>query len=339
MSDPSTDPIQFITNDSNEIEFKTVENYKHEDKVGTKLTAQFRYGNKYGDETFFSTYWKPGEGAQIGQGSVNALVFICHGYCEYIGEAYEELGKQLSLQLGKGCLVFGHDHIGHGRTTVGDRALVNEMDEFVDPIIAHVEAVQKWSNCGEGNLPVFLVGHSMGGLISLFTLFKKQSLFQGFIGIGPLVMIDPDMATPSKKFLAKQMQSYFPKFSLPSFIDAIDIEQITRDKEVVEKIRKDKLRYHGGTKARLGWVLLQSCEIAQNNLSNLTLPLLVLQGEKDKLVVPAGAKMIHDNSSSTDKEYKEYPDAMHQLLVELEDVKSDAHTRILDWMNNRLNKN
>ena len=77
----------------------------------------------------------------------------------------------------------------------------------------------------------------------------------------------------------------------------------------------------------------------QNNLSNLTLPLLVLQGEKDKLVVPAGAKMIHDNSASTDKEYKEYPNAMHQLLVELEDVRSDVHTKILEWMKNRLIKN
>ena len=146
------------------------------------------------------------------------------------------------------------------------------------------------------------------------------------------------MATPSKKFLAKQMQSIFPKFSLPSFIDGIDITQITRDKEVVENIRKDKLRYHGGTKARLGWVLLEGCEIAQNNLSNLTLPLLVLQGGKDKLVVPAGAKMICDNASSTDKEYKEYPDAMHQLLVELEDVRSDTNNKILEWMNQRLNK-
>ena len=165
------------------------------------------------------------------------------------------------------------------------------------------------------------------------------SLFQGFVGIGPLVIIDPDMATPSKKFLAKQVQSYFPKFALPSFIDCIDINQITRDKSVVENIRNDKLRYHGGTKARLGWVLLQSCEIAQNNLSNLTLPLLVLQGEKDKLVVPAGAKMIHDNAASTDKEYKEYPNAMHQLLVELEDVRSDVHSKILEWMDNRLTKN
>ena len=178
MSDTSDDSLEFITSDSNNVAFKVVENYNLEDKVGTKLNAQFRYGKKYGDQTFFSTYWKPGEGEKISEGSIKALIFICHGYCEYIGESYEELGRQLSLQLGEGSLVFGHDHIGHGRTTVGDRALVNEMDEFVDPIIAHVKAVQSWANCGAGQLPVFLVGHSMGGLISLFTLFKDQNLFQ-----------------------------------------------------------------------------------------------------------------------------------------------------------------
>ena len=150
-------------------------------------------------------------------------------------------------------------------------------------------------------------------------------------------MIDPSMATPSKKFLAKHIQCYFPGFALPSFVDSIDINLITRDKAVVENIRKDKLRYHGGTKARLGWLLLQSCEIAQNNMSNLTVPLMILQGEKDKLVVPAGAKMIYENASSTDKEYKEYPEAFHQLLVEFEDVKSDAQNKMLEWMNQRLN--
>ena len=150
-------------------------------------------------------------------------------------------------------------------------------------------------------------------------------------------MVDPDMATPSKKFLAKHIQNYLPGFALPACVDSIDINQITRNKEVVENISKDKLRWHGGTKARLGWILIQSCEIAQNNLSNLTIPLLVLQGEKDKLVVPAGSKMIYENASSADKEYKEYPGAMHQLLVELEDVKSDVEKKILEWMNQHIN--
>ena len=136
--------------------------------------------------------------------------------------------------------------------------------------------------------------------------------------------------------MAKHIQNIFPGFALPSFIDCIDVNQITRDKEFVEKAKHDPLRWHGGSKARTGWLLLETCEMAQNNLSNITIPLLVLQGEKDRLVVPAGAKMMYENASSSDKEYKEYPDALHQLLVEYEDVKSDAHSKTLDWMNRRL---
>ena len=178
MSGESGDSICFVQNESNNIAFQVVEDYKKDDKTGTKLTAQFRFGEKYGDETFFATYWKPGQGEEIVTDDVHALVFISHGYAEYLGDSYEEVAKQLSIQLGGGSLVFGHDHVGHGRTTAGDRAFLNDMDEFVDPIIAHIEAIQNWKNCGSGKLPVFLVGHSMGGLISLFTLFKKQSLFQ-----------------------------------------------------------------------------------------------------------------------------------------------------------------
>ena len=178
MSEESGDGICFLQNESNKIAFQVVEDYKKYDKTGTKLTSQFRFGVKYGNETFFATYWKPGQGEEIVAGDVHALVFITHGYAEYLGDTYDAVAKQWSIQLGGGSLVFGHDHVGHGRTTAGERAFVDEMDEFVDPIIAHIEAVQNWIACGGENLPVFLVGHSMGGLISIFTLFKKQNLFQ-----------------------------------------------------------------------------------------------------------------------------------------------------------------
>ena len=332
------DVINFVNHPrSSNIKFEIVESYQKGDKVFTKLTAQFRFRQAYGHETFFATYWKPGKGHLIAKGSINALVFICHGYAEYLGEAYDEVAKLWSCQLGGGCLVFGHDHVGHGRTTVGDRALVNDMYELVDPIIAHVESIQKWKNCGDGSLPVFLVGHSMGGLISLFTLLKKQSLFRGFIGICPLVVVGPDRATPTNKFLAKHIQTYFPGFTLPSFMDRNDDNLITRNKEYVEKLKKDTLRWHGGPKARMGWLLLQSCEVAQNNMPDITVPLLVLQGENDKLVDPMGAKILYENASSKDKEYKGYPEAFHQLFVELEDVKSDVHKKTLEWMEHRLN--
>ena len=179
MSAQCIDVINFVKNPGlSDINFEVIETYKQGNKSFSKLSARFQFGQRYGDKTFFATYWKPGEGLDIAEASINALVFISHGYAEYVGEAYDQVAKLWSSQLGGGCLVFGHDHVGHGRTTAGDRVLVTEMDEFVDPIVAHVEAVQKWKNCGDGKLPVFLVGHSMGGLISLCTLFKRQSLFK-----------------------------------------------------------------------------------------------------------------------------------------------------------------
>jgi alpha-beta hydrolase superfamily lysophospholipase len=53
---------------------------------------------------------------------------------------------------------------------------VESMDDYVDPIIGHVEAVKKWPIML--NKPVFLLGHSMGGLIAMFTVFKKENLFK-----------------------------------------------------------------------------------------------------------------------------------------------------------------
>ena len=183
---------------------------------------------------------------------------------------------------------------------------------------------------------MFLVGHSMGGLISLLALLERQNLFHGFIGVSPLVIIGPDRATPTNKFLAKHVQRYFPSLTLPSYMDDNNDNHITRNKIFVENIRKDLLRWHRGPKARTGWLLIQTCEAVQNEMKNITLPLLLLQGGNDKLVDPLGAKIIYENCSSSDKEYKVYTEAFHNLFIELDDVKQDVHEESLKWMNQRL---
>jgi alpha-beta hydrolase superfamily lysophospholipase len=78
------------------------------------------------------------------------------------------------------------------------------MNDYVDPVLAHVEAVRQWPDFKDK--PIFILGHSMGGLITLFTLFKNEDLFKGAILMGPLLEVDPEMATPVKKFLAKIFQ-------------------------------------------------------------------------------------------------------------------------------------
>ena len=126
------------------------------------------------------------------------------------------------------------------------------------------------------------------------------------------------------RFVSKVLQGVLPYFSLKK----MEHELVTRDAEVVAKRKEDTLLWHGGFRARHSYVLMEACDYAQNNLPNVSLPLLVLQGEKDKMCTPQGAKMLVDNASSKDKEYVVYPEAFHNVACELEDVKADVFKRI-----------
>jgi hypothetical protein len=44
------------------------------------------------------------------------------------------------------------------------------------------------------------------------------------------------------------------------------------------QIQEDQLMWHGGFRARHTYILLQGCDYAINNLPNITIPVLVLQG-------------------------------------------------------------
>ena len=94
MSSQCIDVIDFVKiPGSSDINFGVIENYQHDNKNFSKLSARLRFSQRQGDETFFATYWKPGLGPDIAEASINALVFICHGYAEYIGEAYDQVVK------------------------------------------------------------------------------------------------------------------------------------------------------------------------------------------------------------------------------------------------------
>jgi len=175
----------------------------------------------------------------------------------------------------------------------------------------------------------------MGGLISLFTLLKDQSLFAGFIGIGPLCQVSPLVATPFRKWMVWGLKTVWPTFTM----GAMEGAAVTRDEEVAKRNCSDPLTWQGGFKIGHAYVLLRSCEKIQKRLQDIKLPILVLQGEKDELVSPEAAQNIVLESSSKDKEYIMYPGAKHALHVELEDVKADLFQKLDDWIQNHINPN
>ena len=88
----------------------------------------------------------------------------------------------------RGCLAFGHDHVGHG-TSEGKRVSIENVDHYVDDVIHHCMDMQD----KHPNLPSFIVGHSMGGMIAVRSVLKHPGFFKGMVLIGPLIVPGPQV--------------------------------------------------------------------------------------------------------------------------------------------------
>ncbi|KAF6088626.1 monoglyceride lipase [Phyllostomus discolor] len=158
----------------------------------------------------FCRYWKP-------TGTPKALIFVSHGAGEHCGR-YDELAQML---VGLELLVFAHDHVGHGQSE-GERMVVSDFHVFIRDVLQHVEIMQK----DYPGLPVFLLGHSMGGAIAILTAAEKPGHFSGMILISPLVLANPESATTFKVLAAKILNLVLPNMSL----GPIDASVLSRNK-------------------------------------------------------------------------------------------------------------
>src|ERR671939_347616 len=150
------------------------------------------------------------------------LVVLVHGYGEHIGR-YEHVAEALAA---RGSTVVGPDHVGHGRSA-GERALVESFEPIVDDVRGVVQAER-------GELPVVMVGHSMGGLIAIRYAQRHRGDLAGLVLSGPAVGLGP------------VMQQWLAAPELPS--DPLDATALSRDPAVGEAYVADPLVYHAGSK-------------------------------------------------------------------------------------------
>uniref|UniRef100_A0A3Q1MFP1 Monoglyceride lipase n=2 Tax=Bos TaxID=9903 RepID=A0A3Q1MFP1_BOVIN len=233
----------------------------------------------------FCRYWRP-------LSAPRALVFVSHGAGEHCGR-YDELAQML---VGLGLLVFAHDHVGHGQSE-GERMVVSDFHVFIRDVLQHVDAVQK----DYPGLPVFLLGHSMGGAICILTAAERPGHFSGMVLISPLVVANPESATLFK----------------------------------VDIYNTDPLVCRAGLKVCFGNQLLNAVSRVERALPKLTLPFLLLQGSADRLCNSRGAYLLMESAKSQDKTLKIYEGAYHILHKELPEVTSSVFREINTWVSQR----
>lgn len=237
-------------------------------------------------------------------GVAKATIIIVHGLGEHCGRYMNVVDHFAPL----GCAIYGMDLLGHGKSD-GEREVIDRFKDFTDNLTIFYNMVKVW----QPDKPIFLLGHSLGGLIAAFYLIDHQSNFKGAIISAPMTSI-PENISPFTVTLGKILSALLPRAG----IIGLDPTGVSRDPEVVKAYVNDPLVFHGKTPSRLAAELLVAIQrvIAEGN--KITLPLITLQGTADKLVNPNDAKRLFDLASSKDKTLKTYPGLFHEVFNEPE---------------------
>ncbi|HAW07817.1 MAG TPA: alpha/beta hydrolase [Bacteroidetes bacterium] len=233
-----------------------------------------------------------------------AILLIVHGLAEHSGRYMNLVNHFIPL----GYAVYGFDHLGHGKSD-GPRVYIDRFQDFLDTIKTYFDMIQSW----QPGKPVYLIGHSMGGLISAIYLLEYQNDFAGAVLSGASVKI-PAHISPVTITIGRVFSRILPKFGLIK----LEADGISRDENVVKAYVNDPLVCTGKITARLAGELLGATQRIMAEAEKITLPILILHGGADKLVESDASRWFHDRIRSTDKTLKVYPGLFHEVFNEPE---------------------
>jgi len=236
-----------------------------------------------------------------------AVLLIVHGLAEHSGRYRNVVDHFVPL----GYAVYGIDHLGHGKSD-GKRVYVERFNDYTNTLKVYFDMIHGW----QPDKPIFLVGHSMGGLISAVYLLDHQAELAGAVLSGAAVKV-PNNITPAILLVGKMLSALIPRYGLIG----LDVDGVCRDPVVVQAYVSDPLVHTGKTTARLAAEMLKAMQTISGQAAKITLPIIIVQGSADKLIDPAGAQMLYDAVSSADKEIRIYDGLYHEVFNEPEHDK------------------
>ena len=250
--------------------------------------------------------------------AARAVVVICHGVNSHSGQ-YLWTGEQL---VARGLAVFALDLRGRGRSE-GERFYVEEVADYVSDVAGTV-ALAKSRHPG---LPVFLLGHSAGGVVSSTYVLDNPTAVSGFICESFAFQVPaPGFALAAIKGLS-HIAPRLPVLTLKN-------EDFSRDPKAVEALNNDPLTVRESQPAMTVAALVRADERLREEFPRITLPLLIMHGTEDKATVCHGSEFFHQTAGSQDKTLKLYEGHYHDLLNDF--GKETVLADIVAWMEARI---
>jgi alpha-beta hydrolase superfamily lysophospholipase len=246
------------------------------------------------------------------------VVAIVHGVKSHSGY-YQWAAEQL---VSRGLAVYALDLHGRGKSE-GERFFLESIDDY----LADVNALVTLAKSREPSLPVFLLGHSAGGVISSVYTLEHQAGLAGFICESFAFQVyAPDFALA----VLKGLSHIAPHVHVLNLKNA----DFSRDPAAVQAMDDDPLIAGEVQPTRTVAELVRADERLEREFPLIELPVLILHGTADKVTKPGGSQLFFDTAGSADKTLKLYEGHAHDLLNDLDREKVMAD--ITDWIDARL---
>lgn len=247
------------------------------------------------------------------------VLLLVHGYGEHSGR-YEHVGAWLAA---RGCAVHAYDQQGHGRSS-GRRCHVRRFGDFLDDL----EIVRKQAAGEHAGLPLFLVGHSMGGLIVAAFLRERRPEAAGAVLSGPAIAFGHELPR-LRMLVARSLRYVAPRLSVPA---ALDPNGLSRDPQVVRAYVEDPLVCDKLTLS-LAAELFAAVARTGAGAADVRLPVLLLHGEEDPLCPVEASRRFYAELTTEGSALRTYPGLRHEIFNEPEREK--VLQDLLDWVSAR----
>ena len=261
--------------------------------------------SRHGESTFGTTdgltlyrqWWIP-------EAEPTAVVMVFHGLGEHSGR-YGHVAEALNAA---GYAVHAVDHRGHGKSE-GKPVFVKSYGEFMSDLVLFRDLVET----AHPGLPLFVLGHSMGGNLAVGHTLAHQDGLAGLALSGPALKVGDDI-TPIQVKLIGVLGRIVPGFRP----QALDASSISRDPAVVDAYRNDPLVYTGKMSAGIGWALIERMEQFPSQYGELRLPVLLQHGTADQLANVEGSRELERLATNATVTSHYYEGLYHEIYTEPE---------------------
>jgi len=239
------------------------------------------------------------------------IVLLVHGYGEHVGR-YQHVAEAL---VANGAAVYGVDHVGHGRSE-GERVLLGDIED----VVTDFHQLDESARAEHPDLPVALIGHSMGGLIGARYLQRYGTAVATAVLSGPVI---GDSTVAHALLTLDEMPN-----------EPLNVAVLSRDDAVGQAYADDPLVWHGPFKRPTVEAMARGAEAVQSGPSLGGLPLLWIHGVEDTLVPLENSRGGIEHLKGEVFEQRLYEGARHEVFNETNNA--DVLADVTDFLNRTL---